>query len=108
MDKDRSTGRIAVIGERELVLGFRLIGMESAYEVNQSNDVETFNRLYRSEKYSLLLASEKIKARLEKKLLDHIEVATTPLVLFIPMPGGHDEESVGKLAKRILGVDIGT
>ncbi|EQD28874.1 V-type ATP synthase subunit F, partial [mine drainage metagenome] len=39
---------------------------------------------------------------------DLIEVSTSPLVLFIPMPGGHDEESVGRLAKRILGVDIGT
>ena len=30
---------VAVIGERELVLGFRLIGMESAFEVNENNDV---------------------------------------------------------------------
>ena len=50
MDKDQNTGRVAVIGERELVLGFRLIGMESAFEVNENNDVETFNRLYRSVK----------------------------------------------------------
>ncbi len=108
MDKEQATGKIAVIGERELVIGFRLIGMESAFEVNDKNDVETFNRLYHSEMYSLLLASENIKAKLDRKLLDLIEVSTTPLVLFIPMPGGHDEESVGRLAKRILGVDIGT
>lgn len=108
MDKDQATGKIAVIGERELVLGFRLIGMESAFEVNTKNDVETFNRLYHSEQYSLLLASENIKTKLDRKFLDLIEVSTSPLVLFIPMPGGHDEESVGKLAKRILGVDIGT
>ncbi len=108
MDKDQFTGRIAVIGERELVLGFRLIGMESAYEVTEKNAAEIFNKLYNDKSFSLIMASENIKQFLERRLLDAIEISTTPLVLFVPMPGGHDEESVGRLAKRILGVDIGS
>lgn len=108
MDKDQVTGRIAIIGERELSLGFGLIGMESTFSVEESEGAEKFMELYNSRDYTLIMASENIKKHLERRLLDQIEVSTNPLVVFIPMPGGQDEESVGKLAKRILGVEIGS
>ena len=108
MDNELSSGRIAVIGERELILGFRLIGMESSIEVTEKNAETEFMKLYHSGKYSLIMASENIKKNIDRRIVDQIEVSTNPLVVFIPMPGGYDEESVGKLAKRILGVDIGT
>lgn len=108
MEKEQTTGRIAIVGERELAIGFRLIGMESTFETGESDGAEKFMELYSSGKYTLIMASEMIKSRLERRLLDQIEVSTNPLVVFIPMPGGQDEESVGKLAKRILGVEIGS
>lgn len=108
MDKDQITGRIAIIGERELALGFRLIGMESTFSMDDSEGAQKFLELYNSGQFTLIMASENIKKHLERRLLDQIEVSTNPLVVFIPMPGGQDEESVGKLAKRILGVEIGS
>lgn len=108
MEKDQVTGRIAIIGERELALGFRLIGMDNTFDVDESQGGSKFLELYNSGEFTLIMASENIKKHLERRLLDQIEVSTNPLVVFIPMPGGQDEESVGKLAKRILGVEIGS
>ncbi len=100
------TGNIAIVGERALVLGFRLIGIENSFMAEGKKGAEKLMELYKSKKYSLIMASEKIKSEMDRKVLDSIETSANPLVVFIPLPGGEEEESVSELAKRILGVDI--
>ena len=99
-------GNIAVVGERALVLGFRLIGVENSFMAEGKKGAEKLLELYKSKKYSLIMASESIKSDMDRKMLDTVETSTNPLVVFIPIPGGKEEESVSELAKRILGVDI--
>ena len=69
MENELSSGRIAVIGERELILGFRLIGMESSIEVTEKNAGTEFMKLYHSGKYSLIMASENIKKNIDRRIL---------------------------------------
>lgn len=107
MPVDEVSGHIAIIGERELVLGFRLIGVENSIIAEGEEGLKKFIEIYKSEKYSLIMLSEKLKSYMDRKLLDTIETSTKPLVVFIPLPGGEEEESVADLAKRVLGVDIG-
>ena len=100
-------GNIAVIAERELVLGFRLIGVEHSFVAEKEEGVKLLNDLLSEKKFSLIMVSESIKSFMDGKTLRLIEVSTDPVVVFIPVPGGQDLESVNQLAKRILGVDIG-
>lgn len=106
MAQEESVGNIAVVGERALVLGFRLIGLENSFIAEGGKGREKLLELYKSKKYSLIMASSSIKSELDRKTQDSIETSTNPLVVFIPLPGGEEEESVAELAKRILGVDI--
>lgn len=105
-DKEDAQGYIALVGERSLVLGFRLIGVENTFIAEGEDGVAKFRELFESRKYSLIMASENIKGKLDRKYLDQVEMSTRPLVVFIPLPGGTEEESVGYLAKKILGVDL--
>ena len=107
MANEELAGNIAIIGERELVLGFRLIGIENSFIATEEEGLRKFTEVYKSNKYSLIMLSENLKSFMDRKLLDTIETSTKPLVVFIPLPGGKEEESVADLAKRILGVDIG-
>lgn len=107
MVNEEKVGNIAIIGERELVLGFRLMGVENSFVAVGEEGVSKFNELYKSSKYSLIMLSENLKEFMDRKLLSSIETSTNPLVVFIPLPEGKEEESVRDLAKRILGVDIG-
>lgn len=107
MPVEEVAGHIAIIGERELVLGFRLIGVENSFIAEDDEGLKKFMEIYKSDKYSLIMLSENLKSQMDRKLLDSIETSTKPLVVFIPLPGGEEEESVADLAKRILGVDIG-
>lgn len=99
-------GSIAIVGEREIALGFRLIGLDNTFIADGETGVTKFLELLRSDKYSLIMVSERLKRLMDRKTLDFVETATRPLVVFIPVPGEIEEESVEALAKRVLGVDI--
>ncbi|MCL5668316.1 MAG: V-type ATP synthase subunit F [Candidatus Thermoplasmatota archaeon] len=99
-------GSIAVIGEREVALGFRLIGLDNSFIGQGMEGANKFLELLGSGKYSLIMVSERLKQYMDRKTLDYIETTTKPLVVFIPVPGQAREESVEALAKRVLGVDI--
>jgi V/A-type H+/Na+-transporting ATPase subunit F len=99
--------KIAVIGEREIALGFRLIGVKDTFIRSGDDAVRQLNELMNSKSYNLILVSERIKASMEKNTIRLVEASLNPLVVFIPLPGAENkQESVESLAKRILGVDI--
>jgi V/A-type H+/Na+-transporting ATPase subunit F len=99
--------KIAVIGEREIALGFRLVGIKDTFIKSGNDAVKLFAEMMASKSYNLILISESIRAQMDAGSLRLAETSLTPLVVFIPLPGAEDEkESVEKLAKRVLGVDI--
>ncbi len=106
MKPNTSRENIALIGERSLVLGFRLIGIENTFIAEGDEGVKKFREIFSSKKYSLIIVSENIRARLDRKFRSQVEVSSDPLVVFLPLPGGSEEESVEYLAKKILGVDL--
>ena len=105
--KGDKTGSIAIIAERELVLGFRLLGIENSFIAENVKAVEKLHDLLKEKKFSLIMVSESIKPHMDQKTLRMIDMLTDPVVVFIPLPGGQDLESVNDLAKRVLGVEIG-
>ncbi len=99
--------KIAVIGEREIALGFRLVGIKDTFIKTGTEAVKVFAELMNEKNFNLILVSEGIKEYMEKNLLRLAETSLKPLVVFIPLPGEEQErESVESLAKRVLGVDI--
>ena len=99
--------KVAVIGEREIALGFKLIGITDTFIKSGNDAVKTFVELLTLKTYNLIFISESIRAHMEGNILRTAETSLSPLVVFIPLPGVEEEkESVEKLAKRVLGVDI--
>ena len=99
--------KIAVVGEPELVLGFKLIGIGDVFMEKGDSAVERLFGLIESKGYGLIMASESIRPHLQPASLKLIDTSLKPLVVFIPLPGENEEqESVEKLAQRVLGVDI--
>ncbi len=95
---------VCVIGERELVNGFKLIGIGDAFEFKDKNDVL---KIFNSKSYRYIFLSESTERYFNDNELNILKSSIDPLVIFIPMPGVSEEESVFELAKKILGIDIG-
>lgn len=106
MTSSQNLGSIAALGEREIMLGFRLLGVTNAFVAEGEEGVTKFNELFRSGSFTFIMVSENLKRFMDRRTLDLIETSTVPLVVFVPLPGGGDEESIEKFAKRVLGVDI--
>jgi len=103
-----SEPRTAVLGERELAIGFRLIGMTDVVEVTPETAQAEYAKVVASGRYNLIIASQSVKGRLNEAQRLAADSSLRPLVVFVPTPGGEYEvESLGALAKRVLGVSLG-
>ena len=102
-------GRIAVIGERELVIGYRLLGIDDTFIVSGEDASKTIQELFSSGNFSLIIASDNVRNSLPAVFRKKIEASIEPLVLFMPsLEGNIQEESIAVLAKRVLGISIPT
>jgi len=105
--KTESSGRIAVIGERELAIGYRLLGMDDTFIASKEDANKTLQDLFSSGKFSLIIVSEFVRNLLPSTFRTKIEASIEPLVLFMPsLQGNIQEETIAALAKRVLGVNI--
>jgi V/A-type H+-transporting ATPase subunit F len=100
-------GKIAVVGEKELVLGYRLLGVEDAVTVSKQDSQKVLMDYVNSGKYSLIIVGNEARRGLSQQVLDKLEASIVPLVVFMPSTNSEVvEESLSKLARRVLGVDI--
>lgn len=96
-----------VLGERELAIGFRLIGFRDVVEVTPDTAQREFQTAMNDGRHSLIIASQSIRGALSENERAHADQSLHPLVVFVPTPAGEFEvESIEQLAKRILGVSL--
>jgi V/A-type H+/Na+-transporting ATPase subunit F len=106
-EASKDPGATVVLGERELAIGFRLIGLKDVFDVTPENAVSEFQRVMGAGKYNLVIASQSIRARLSDTQRQAADASLRPLVVFVPTPTGEFEvESINALAKRVLGVTL--
>jgi len=107
--KTATTGKLAIVGDRELVIGYRLIGIDDTFIVDDEDASKKIQKLYSSNEYGLIIASNSVRAKLPSKFLSEIEESIEPLILFMPSQKettDKAEESIASLAKRVLGINI--
>lgn len=107
--KIESTGRVAVVGDRELVIGYRLIGIDDTFIVGRKDANKTMQDVFSSGDFDLIIASESVSTTLPPTFRSKVEESIEPLVLFMPpLQEDIQEESIAALAKRVLGISIQT
>ncbi len=101
------TGRIAVVGERELVLGYRLLGVQDAFIASKGETQKTVLDLFNAGEYSLIIVGDEARKELSPTTRERLRSSIIPLVVFMPsLTSDVSEESISSLARRILGVDL--
>ncbi|MFQ5920399.1 MAG: V-type ATP synthase subunit F [Nitrososphaerales archaeon] len=105
--KTIGTGRIAVVGDRELVIGYRLLGIDDTHITAKEDAAQIMQKLFYSNEFGLIVASQSVREALSLAFRAKVEASIEPLVIFMPSLGeGVKEESISDLARRVLGVDI--
>lgn len=94
-------------GDRELVLGYRLLGVEDAFIVGKEDAQKVVMDLFNAEEYGLIIVGSEARKALSSSTREKLESSIIPLVVFMPSLGSEAaEESISLLARRVLGVDL--
>ena len=58
--KPESNGLIAVVGDRELVIGYRLLGISETFQINREGDesFKTMEKVFSYHKYVMIIESQ--------------------------------------------------
>jgi len=106
MDSSTKFGRIAFIGERELAIGFKLVGVGDVFIADGTTFPEKLRELYYSGNFGLILASNTYVSTLDRKFLNTVTTSVMPLVVFVPVSPVGEEEKISDMARRVLGIKI--
>ena len=88
-----------VIGEREIVLGFMLVGVKGAVAHNRQEALDAFNKMtgqasaisspVSAERPKVLILTEDVSDMLDREVLDWQKSGRAPLIVEVPGLQGH-------------------
>ncbi len=102
-----TSGKIAVVGERELVLGYRLLGVQDAFQAGKDDAHKIVMDLFNSNEYGLIIVGNQARGGLSATLKERLESSIIAARRLHALLGPQsNEESLSLLARRVLGVDM--
>jgi len=95
--------KLAVVGGSEFVVGFQLAGIKDIQEVqdNYFNELKNFKN---KKEIGIVVVDEKIMENLEQHQRFEIEASVDPV--FIPVSTKAEQDSLKRLIKKSIGVDL--
>lgn len=99
---------IAVLGDRQSVIGFAALGLSVFPVENDGEAQETFRRLARSDEYAIIYITEVLSRKLSQEIEKYKDSAT-PAVILIPDRNGSlglGQSALQSAVERAVGADI--
>lgn len=99
---------IAVVGDSETILGFRLAGIQKTFESNSDADAVLQQALI-GQGVGILVVSQDVMEQASAKMRKAAEDSTKPVVVVIPgkkTQVAQGSANLAQLVKRAIGVDI--
>ena len=99
--------KIAVLGQRDSVLGFRALGLTTVFADNREAAVKELHRLAREE-YSIIYVTEDLAQQMMEEI-DKYNDDPSPAVILIPGKGGSlgvAQTRLQRAVERAVGADI--
>lgn len=95
--------KLAVVGSNEFVVGFQLAGIKDITEA-QSDYFNELKNLKNKKEIGIVVVDEKIMEKLEQHQRFDIESSVEPV--FIPISTTSEQDSLRRLIKKSIGVDL--
>ncbi len=95
--------KIAVYGSNEFVVGFQLAGIKDIVEIS-SNIFNDLKNLKQKKDIGIVVVDEKMMEKLEPHQRFEIEASVEPV--FIPLSTTAEQDSLRRLIKKSIGVDL--
>ena len=99
--------KIAVLGDRDSVLGFRALGLEVVFAETREEALTAFGRLLREE-YAILYITEALARTIAPEIQKYHD-KPAPAIILIPGKGGSlgiAQQALQQAVERAVGADI--
>ncbi len=100
---------IAVVGDSETLLGFRLAGVQTTFETNGDDADAVLLQALQAPNVGILIVSQDVFEAATQKTRKTAEDSTKPVVVVIPgkkTKTAQGSANLAQLVKRAIGVDI--
>ena len=100
---------VAVVGDIDTVIGFKLGGVKKGYEVKTDEDAKNALDELIDNEISVIIITEKIADGIREHINKKIGSKTLPMVIEIPDKFGssdRDTDPMNELIKRVIGVEM--
>ena len=95
--------KTAVLGSNEFIVGFQLAGIKDTIEAS-GNPLDDINKLKEKGEHGVVIIEERIMEGLDKH--DRIDVEDSVDPVFIPVSTKVEQDSLKRLIKKSIGVDL--
>ncbi len=95
--------KTAVLGSNEFIVGFQLAGIKDIIEAS-GNPLSDISKLKEKKEHGVVIIEEKIMEGLDKH--DRIDVEDSVDPVFIPVSTKVEQDSLKRLIKKSIGVDL--
>ena len=95
--------KTAVLGSNEFIVGFQLAGIKKTIEVS-GNPINDIDNLKKEKDVGIVVIEENIMDRLDKHQRIEVEDSVDPV--FIPVSTNAEQDSLKRLIKKSIGVDL--
>jgi|TARA_Y100000310_G_scaffold69566_1_gene65100 vacuolar-type H+-ATPase subunit F/Vma7 len=95
--------KTAVLGSTEFIVGFELAGIKDTIEVSD-NPINDINKFKEKKEHGVVVIEEKIMENLDKHERIDVEDSIDPV--FIPVSTNVEQDSLKRLIKKSIGVDL--
>jgi len=94
---------MAVLGSTEFIVGFELAGIKDTIEVSD-NPINDINKFKEKKEHGVVVIEENIMENLDKHEKIDVEDSVDPV--FIPVSTKAEQDSLKRLIKKSIGVDL--
>lgn len=95
--------KMSVLGSNEFIVGFQLAGIKDTIEVS-NNPMNDINKLKGQKESGVVVVEEKILEGMDKHQRLDVEDSVDPV--FIPVSTKIEQDSLKRLIKKSIGVDL--
>ncbi len=104
--------KIAVIGDEDTVVGFRLAGITTAAAVTEETAESEFNKMLADNTVGIIIVQDDMARGFSHRTKKTIESIAKPVIVTVPgkkeLTKGEKSGSIAEMVKRAIGIELKT
>lgn len=98
--------RCFVIGDNDMIIGFRLVGIEGIEVTTVEEAKQALNKVYKQKDVGIILISQEFSTKISQEITKLRATKMTPLIVEILGRGGAIATKMSDLISKTLGIKI--